>query len=206
MDLPRPSNKDLDLAHRLYIEREPRDLFYRAALQLVALADRGEGDVTLSEALTVLLAVWNVQYYRMRPDARRTLVDDLDLLLAQHGAQLSTYRLRSLDSLSAEDAIGIRSLFSEFRGVLGPVGAAKALHLLAPRFFPIWDAAIRQAYRVGSTRPEGDADKYSAFMAIVKEQCDAFGGASALGRNPVKALDEYNFCRYTLGAPELLTE
>ena len=26
----------------------------------------------------------------------------------------------------------------------------------------------------------------------------AVGGAAVLGRNPVKAIDEYNYCRYTL--------
>jgi len=159
--------------------------------------------VALSEALTVLLAVWNVQYYRMRPESRRTLVDDLDTLLASHGQRLSTYRLRSLDSMSADDESPIKTMFASFRSVLGPVGTAKALHLLAPRFFPIWDATIRHAYRVGSDRADRDPGKYWAFMEIVKEQVDALGGEVALGRNPVKALDEYNFCRFTLNAAEL---
>lgn len=198
-----PPSEQLDVAHRIYLEREPRDLFYRAAVQLIVLTDAGQGDVSLSEALAVLLVVWNTQYYRMRPERRRTLVDDLDVLLERHGDQLAAYRDRAVDSLSDAEQLEIMRLFAEFQAVLGPVGSSKALHLLAPRFFPLWDERIRRGYRVASERPDRHPDRYWQFMLITQRQVAACGGEQTLARNPVKALDEYNYCRFTLRAEEL---
>jgi hypothetical protein len=44
---------------------------------------------------------------------------------------------RSIESLAAEDEQPVMRVFSDFEALLGPVGAAKALHVLAPRFFPL---------------------------------------------------------------------
>lgn len=200
---PTPSCAELDLAHDVYLAREPRDLFYRVALQLLESAHAGEGEVSPAEALAVLLTVWNVQYYRMRPAEKLSLVADLETLLEHHRSELDTYRHRTVDSLGAAEREGVEGLFESFREVLGPVGAAKALHLLAPGFFALWDQAIRSAYGVASNDPARHADCYSRFMEITRQQAAACGGEAALGRNPVKALDEYNYCRFTLKAEEL---
>jgi hypothetical protein len=77
---------------------------------------------------------------------------------------------------------------------LGRTGAAKCLHLLAPRFSPLWDAAIAKAYKQG----KGDgADQYCRFMEKTKDQVKILGGEKEIKRNPLKALDEYNFMTYT---------
>lgn len=44
------------------------------------------------------------------------------------------------------DEATVKGVFKSFEKVLGPVGATKCLHLLAPRFFPLWDRAIAEAY------------------------------------------------------------
>jgi hypothetical protein len=83
--------------------------------------------------------------------------------------------------------------------VLGPVGAAKALHLLAPRFFPLWDRAIARAFgfrlgKVGSNGP-----RYWSFMLDVKRQCLKLNDQFAECPNVLKWIDEYNYCMYTKG-------
>ncbi len=77
------------------------------------------------------------------------------------------------------------------------MGAAKALHLLAPRFFPLWDRAIAKAYGLPLGERGKNAARYHRFMAIAKRQCEDLGGERAVGQNLLKALDEYNYCRYT---------
>jgi hypothetical protein len=37
-------------------------------------------------------------------------------------------------------------------------------------------------------------------MEIVKEQVQSFDGEQVIGRNPLKAIDEYNYCRHTKGS------
>ena len=78
---------------------------------------------------------------------------------------------------------------------MGKTGAAKCLHLLAPRFFPLWDTKIAIAYKLGKGE---EAERYCRFMDITKGQIIDLGGEKAIGRNPLKALDEYNYWKYTL--------
>jgi hypothetical protein len=51
-------------AHSVFLWNEPRDLFYRAATELIALARNGKTSLTIGEALAVLLQTWNSAYYR----------------------------------------------------------------------------------------------------------------------------------------------
>lgn len=86
-----PTIQDIEAARQAFEANEPRDLFYRAATELVSLALEGRTSLSVAEALAVLLQTWNKMFYQ----------------------------------------------FKAFEEILGPVGAAKCLHLLAPRFFPL---------------------------------------------------------------------
>jgi len=81
-------------------------------------------------------------------------------------------------------------LFSCFDQKLDQVGAAKALNLIAPKFFPLWDSAISYGYGVVGA-PQG----YFLFMVIVKDQVGRI--AFPAGLDALKTLDEYNYCKYT---------
>jgi len=137
-DVLRATLTDLIDAHRVFREHEPRDLFYRVATELVDLSREGRTEITTAEALAVLLQTWNLTYYRFRPTLRPRLIDDLEGLLAEHADSLSRFRGRRIEHLSGIDEPAVAELFQGFEARLGPVGAAKALHLLAPRFFPLW--------------------------------------------------------------------
>jgi len=41
----------------------------------------------------------------------------------------------------------IKRVYSSVRKVVGPIAAAKTLHLICPDFFPLWDNAIAAAFR-----------------------------------------------------------
>ena len=55
----RISIADIEAARLVFEAREPRDLFYRTATALIDLALRGETEVSIGEALAVLLQTWN---------------------------------------------------------------------------------------------------------------------------------------------------
>ena len=63
----RPGRGDLARAHDVFRAHESRDLFYRAAITLVGLAKAGTTDLTVGEALAVLLRTWNSAYGSTRP-------------------------------------------------------------------------------------------------------------------------------------------
>src|SRR5262249_24538707 len=123
----------------------PRDLFYHVATELVALALNGATSVTVAEALAVLLQTWNRPYYQYRKFDNAHFAR-IDKLLSKHQEILATFRNQTIDDLDNRDRATIADLFQQFEKVLGPVGAAKTLHLLAPRLFPLWDRAIAEAY------------------------------------------------------------
>jgi hypothetical protein len=88
-------------------------------------------------------------------------------------------------------------MFQDFEVILGPVGAAKALHLLAPAFFPLWDRAIAVEY-VSYLLPTGqNGQQCLKFMGMVQEQVTRIVSQGADVNSAIKRLDEYNYCRYT---------
>jgi hypothetical protein len=193
-----PTAADLVKARQIFRSRESRDVFYRAATYLVEQTLQGRAPITLSEALAVLLQTWNRAYYQYHPPGPDHL-DHVDALLDQYASWRHRIRDRTIDTFSPADGAELGAVFRDFEKVLGPVGAAKALHLLAPRFLPLWDRAIAVAYglQLGSTGTNGK--RYVRMADIARAQSAYVGGQDALGVDILKALDEYNYCRFTKG-------
>lgn len=193
----RPSLEDLAWARTTFEAVEPRDLFYKLAQYLMTQADRKDRPFSKAEALAVLLQTWNRSYYqRLKVPFDAAHFAAIEQLLDAHADELSRYRTRSIESLAPSDEPGIRSLYSEFAAVLGQTGASTALHMLSPSFFPLWDGPIAaQAYGLYAR----DGRDYWRLVRATAEQVKSVGGEAALSRNPIKAIDEYNYCRYTLG-------
>lgn len=193
--VPVPTVAEIEAARRTFVEQEPRDLFYRVATELIDLSLRQLTKISLAEALAVLLQTWNKAYYQYRRFDQDHL-RQIEELVDRHGSLLGNLRSRSI--LTFEDSEGdrVRVLFAHFAEVLGPVGAAKCLHLLAPSFFPLWDRAIAKAHGL---KLDGCAqDDYVRFIRIVKQQCTVLTTSGAEWPDLLKAIDEYNYCKYTL--------
>ena len=192
-----PSIEDLQEARKVFLSNEPRDLFYRVATELIELAIKEKTKVTLSEALAVLLQTWNRAYYRFRPfdDGH---FDKIDYLVEKYAKEIITdFRNRSILSLCENDEDKICKIFGAFEQVLGPVGAAKSLHLLAPQFFPLWDRAIAEAYSVPMGSVGTNAGRYWDFMEISRKQYETLNKILPQEKNFLKSIDEYNYCHYT---------
>lgn len=196
MNFAVPTIEDLKDAREEFEENEPRDLFYRAATELVSRAFRGDSSLSIAEALAVLLQTWNQSFYRYRPfDSQH--FSDIERLIRRHRQTLTAFKRRSIRSLRDKDENKVNDLFRDFEIILGPVGASKSLHLLVPRFFPLWDRAIAKAYGLALQKRGKNAKRYYLFMKITKEQCKYIGKEKLGKRNPLKALDEYNYCKFT---------
>jgi hypothetical protein len=176
------------------------DLFYRAAIQLIAAARQGASDLDLAESIGVLLQTWNTQFYRFRKGYKQKDTAAIRRLLTKHGAALDSFRDRRLDHLTAEDEGLVLKVFHDFEIALGQVGAAKALHLLAPHFFPLWDQRIAQfGYGIRFQAVGQNGQSYLVLMRSTLEQIEQLGGWDSFDVNPVKAIDEYNYCLHTRG-------
>lgn len=180
-------------------EIEPRDLFYRVARELIDLSARQATSISVPEALAVLLQTWNRRFYLARYRGRfpGEHFRDIEALVALHASSLDAFASRPIEELTEDDGPGVEAAFADFEAVLGPVGAAKALHLLAPRFFAIWDRKIAAAMGCALGRMGSNAPRYWRFMQLQCEECRELGGELQWGSGLLKRLDELNYCRYT---------
>ena len=195
---PTPAPEDIARAREVFERREPRDLFYRAATALVDLALSGKVELRPAEAIAVLLRTWNASYYRFHPGLGLEHFSRLEELIGTRNMSILRFRERLISSLAAADEPEVRALFDQFEDVLGPVGAAKALHLLAPRFFPLWDRRIAAAYGLALGPAGKNASKYWRLAQISREQSETLTASGIEPERVLKALDEYNYCRFTM--------
>jgi len=208
MKHPMPTLAHLRKAREEFKRIEPRDFFYWSVTKLVAAvlaAETRDGKIDeLVRALMMLLMTWNKNYYRFFTDrkpgmALETHFEKLQEVISKHLDRLMTFRSQKIYTTAEIPEQAVREMFRDFTDVLGRVGAAKCLHLLAPGFFPLWDAAILKGYGMerGDFRHRKDEERYVAFIGISKDQIDNLGDFSSLTDNPLKSLDEYNYCRFT---------
>lgn len=62
--------EELERARELFEAHEPRDLFYRVALDLLERTRAGESDFSVAEPLAVVLQTWNRRFYISKYGAR----------------------------------------------------------------------------------------------------------------------------------------
>jgi hypothetical protein len=197
-DLRKPSWKDIEKAREAFEENEPRDLFYRVATILVAQAIEGNPELPITDAVAALLQTWNRSYYRYHVfDAAH--YNEISRVIGDHPEVIADLRQRNIGSLDTADETIVTSVFMDLEVVLGPVGAAKCLHLLAPDFFPLWDRAIAEAYSIYLGKRGKNGKKYYRFMEITRDQVIRLRKGRKGKKHLVKSIDEFNYCRYTLG-------
>jgi len=159
----------------------------------------------MADGLGVLLLTWNQAFYRYGGFD----FDVLEACIAETIGQLEGVRTRDISTYDYSDNAPIAELFDRFNaalsirkdgeeGLKSPVSTAKALHLLAPAFFPLWDNEIARAY--GFNYQSEPADKYLRFMREMKrimKSIDLTTLSAETGKTALKLIDEYNYARFT---------
>lgn len=182
-----------------------RDPIYEVATFIVKQTlDERLKELKVADGLAVLLLIWNSAVYRHGSFD----FDKLDRCIEKNYDLIISFRNRTIFSLEGSDEQRIIQLFDDFNKALEsiqkpkskktPVGVAKALHLLAPRFFPLWDETVANKY--GCNYSKDPAKKYFQFCKIslecakrLKNWC---GGLEQ--NNILKQIDEYNYSKYTI--------
>jgi hypothetical protein len=210
---------DLVSGCRAYHQNESRDSIYVVSRRLI----KPSWDVTpdLVDALAVLLLNWNQAFYRYGAPDWLALERTID----SNRRVLKSLRKRTIFTFNEKvDSENLTLLFNEFLEALKnskgrtPVGTVKALHLLVPDFFPLWDGEIARAYKCKWAKPSESVRDYLRFMSRTKDIL--LGLASAFGikegdptdafsrmcepcpvartwNTPLKMLDEFNYAKYS---------
>lgn len=148
--------------------REPRDAMYRVASRIVK-ADWG-CPADAADGLGVILLTWNQAAYRYGPFD----FSELEAFLKRNTIALEGFCSRSIETFDPKnDGKRIKAIFSEALEALkiqeperrSPVAVAKALHVIAPDFFPLWDRAIAKGRACLWDSYAHAASKYLSFMS-----------------------------------------
>jgi len=203
MNTPNPSK--FKKGYLAFQKREKRDSMYRTATFLVAHFWGKPAE--MADSLGVLLLTWNQAFFRYGIfDFNR-----LEECISKNLPLLDRYRKSSILEYTPADDEAVERLFEQFRRALriragkkkdakSPVAVAKALHLLAPDFFPLWDKKIAHAY--GCDYSSDPATKYLVFLVKSKDMVERLQSTTdvkATGKTLLKLVDEYNYAKYTLG-------
>ena len=179
-----PTAKDLADAHKRYEEQVCTHFAYRLATEQMRAGRPALG-------IILLLIVWN----GLR--ARDKHFEGIQRVLRENRPTIAEFAERLISSMTPIDEMETKHLFKAFDAVpdIGATGAAKSMHLLAPDFFPLWDAEIAEVYS------SHDVGGYWDFMRETKTQYQNIMREPPLCVDDVgllKLLDEYNFCEYKL--------
>jgi hypothetical protein len=180
-----PSLEQLIETHEEYKRTVPNS--YAITIQRVTAAFSRQNADDLATVVSDWLRDLNRQYYRFRPEEATTLAQRLKPIMRAELTPLLKFRQRSITTLAASDEADVLRLFGVFRAQCGPVGAGKALHVLGPNFFPMWDDAIAGNY--GVDKETG----YFRFISILKQEVINLPQEIVPGVTALKALDEYNY-------------
>ena len=184
---------------------------YRVAMYLLQQPDWWGNITRVTDALTVLLLTWNASFYRYSGGYLNG--DRLENCLRDNWDEIERFHDRDIMSFVQSDKPEITRLFNCFLNALrintsktnaarlSPVGAAKALHLLAPNFFPIWDGEIARRYGCGFSQQGKEAGtKYVKFLEEIRVVAAALQGPPLkTGKTLVKQIDEYNYAKFSKG-------
>ncbi|MFX0113795.1 MAG: hypothetical protein ACFFB3_04550 [Candidatus Hodarchaeota archaeon] len=138
---------------------------------------------------------------------RRVGFDEAQLLKAirHFSPQIGQWKLQEIPLWQSR--VEIIKLFGEFSSVVKFTGASKALHILSPEFFMMWDERIRHGYGCYKNG-EGYFNFLLRSQMEIHEITETYSKDHGSGRisqkiyqgrvrSEVKLLDEYNFARFT---------
>jgi hypothetical protein len=215
--------KDLLNGCAAFVRNEPRDAIYNVATWVVV--ESWGNPQRMADGLGVLLLTWNQAFYRYGSFD----FGALERFLQTNLPSLSRFRGRLIDSFDVADDPEVGRLYEGLLEVLrrsrdgtkSPVATAKALHVIEPEFFALWDRSIAQAYGCLWSKPDTSVQSYLKFQRATKGVCSRMlesvtpDSAADLDvarqrlqdadtvhadyrrRTLVKMVDEYNYAKFT---------
>ena len=201
---PQITFTELEAESRVYERDEAgNDRYYAPACSLVSHGIQNERWHCICGGTSLLVYAWNAPFYRRPFDYA-----SLEASLQNYLSLLIAFRRRDLTTLNLDEEPEIEQIFEALTKALGTgraraqVSAAKALHVIAPSFFPMWDHSIAfDLYNCPYNQEPGVA--YVAFcerirtrIASLQDDWNTLPPTHRLRQKAIlKRVDEFNFMR-----------
>lgn len=161
-----------DFPTRLFY-KETRSFVFDLSLEMIAQAKKESSnwyihDKTIN-AILLLLFCWNF-VAKITKQLQRDQLRDL-----LNNTSKSLHKLESYSILSDWEKDGqlIEEVYEKFKKITGQTGASKALSLLNPRFFIMWDTKIRLTLlRKKIVRDIGNGERPQDYLLFLKQMRD----------------------------------
>ncbi len=181
--------------------KEPRAFCYDLAFKMIRKDKRTliVSDETVNGIL-LLLFTWNFA----APITKILKQVKIQDILSKNKERID--RLKDVTICSFSDAYNsdVEILFDNFKEMFGQTGASKALSLINPRLFVMWDTEIRKELKKKYIKriDNGQTGKnYTTYLLGVKQIIHDFNLCSKIkNKNEIaKKFDEYNFVKIIMG-------
>jgi hypothetical protein len=173
------------------------DIIWFEALSIVQ--DNWGDPAEMTNGISRLIRSWNRFYANFDLEATSACI-------ARNLSILGDFRSRDTSSLAEADTPAMKNLFNDFLvslqrktdNIKSPVSVAKALSLIAPNFFPLWDSNIAFAYGCFYFSDTADVPyiKLCNKMKLLAHNVKDFAPVQD-DRPLLKRIDEYNISKYT---------
>jgi len=179
--------------------REPRAFCYELATQFINRAkdtapDNWYEDINTIKGVLLLLYTWNFA----AKETKKLNFQNVHELIRNNKNDLKLLEKYSIST--ADDAVWdmIKGVFDQFRSLLGQTGASKALSLLNPELFVMWDTAIRKRLKrelIPGIMNGENGEHYVIFLKGIKRILEEYRIAEKLPQYSVvaKKIDEYHY-------------
>jgi hypothetical protein len=184
--------------------REPRAFIYDLAEGLLIEAKKASPgdwyeDERVVKGILLLLYTWN---FAAR-ETKKLSIENLGPLVTASKKNLQF--LEGYDIISADEGAWprVETTFDIFRPICGQTGASKALSLLNPRLFVMWDTGIRSWLGTHLIRGIGNGEtgeKYALFLRGSQRIIGEYHLKEKLppDSNVAKKFDEYNYVQMVM--------
>lgn len=186
-----------------YLE-EPRAFCYDLSSELINQAKDISGESWYTNDLTIkgillLLYTWNFA----SPITKKLDFNTIRQLLVRSQDRLLFLEKYNITSADERAWSVVKPLFDEFSKVFGQTGASKALSLLNPRLFVMWDTRIRKELKQTLIKGIGNGetgDSYVIFLKGIQRIIEEYDIESKLPPDAVlaKKIDEYHFVKFVM--------
>lgn len=185
-------------------QREPRAFCYEMAISLINQS-KGDNpnswytDTKTVQAVLLLLFCWNFAARK----TKRLTTESTRKVLRENENTLRQLEKFSLLTFTQGTEPLIRKVFSHFCRVFGQTGATKALSLLNPALFVMWDTKIRQRLRrelIQGIDNGQTAKQYLLFLCKLRYYSEHHNFQQHLATDMVlaKKIDEYHYVKIVM--------
>jgi len=186
-------------------QREPRYFCYEVATDLINIARSNCGSESwyknknTIKGILLLLFTWNLA----TPKTKKLNFENVGEILQKCESELKELEKYTIENIDEKVEEKIKIIFCEFKKVMGQTGASKALSLLNPRLFVMWDTEIRKRLRKELIPGIENGEKpqhYILFLRGIRKIISKYRLKEQLPEEAIlaKKVDEYNYVKIVM--------